>query len=72
MIWTQEKTALLVELVDSTDDPVVGACAVIGAMVGVLIHHDGVGIADQVLRDFSSDIEIRIRRPQSANSPERV
>ncbi|MEJ6847485.1 hypothetical protein V3589_14855 [Sinorhizobium fredii] len=39
--WTEQDTAAVVQAVAETKDPALAACAVIGAMMGVLEHYEG-------------------------------
>lgn len=52
MNWSETDTRAIVQAVTESDDPVVGACAVIGAMVGILAHFEGDDFARQMLNEI--------------------
>ncbi|MDX1036594.1 hypothetical protein GOL69_04680 [Sinorhizobium medicae] len=64
MNWSETDTRTIVQAVTDADDPVIGACAVIGAMVGILAHFEG----DDFARQMLNEIVAMKFRPDAANS----
>lgn len=64
MNWSETDTRTIVQAITDADDPVIGACAVIGAMVGVLAHYEG----DDFARQMLNEIVVMKFPPDAANS----
>ncbi|MDX0517709.1 hypothetical protein [Sinorhizobium medicae] len=64
MNWSETDTRTIVQAVTDADDLVIGACAVIGAMVGILAHFEG----DDFARQMLNEIVAMKFRPDAANS----
>jgi hypothetical protein len=52
--WNEQDTSAVVQAVTDTRDPVVAACAVIGGMVGVLVHYEGDDFARLMLAEIAA------------------
>ncbi|THK37674.1 hypothetical protein EHS39_13650 [Ensifer sp. MPMI2T] len=65
--WNEQDTSAVVQAVAETRDPALAACAVIGGMIGVLVHHAGDDFTREVLGRMAS----LSLKPDAANTNRR-
>ena len=64
--WSERETSAVIQAVAETADPTLAACAVIGAMIGVIAHYENDEFARKVLNVMA--VSPLITEPVAANT----